>query len=99
MSFIFSQACRMFVAHMAYFLMCCFFLLSKVAFVISFLLVFTHSLPVVVFFWVEFPLPSFLCTQISVMFSKSLVFLKLPYFFDDPNFRVWGCGRKVDVHL
>lgn len=80
----------MFVAHVAYFLLCCCFLLSKVAFVIYFLLVFALSLPVVVFLWVAFLLPSFQFTQISVMLGESLVFLKLSYFFDDSNFRVLG---------
>lgn len=89
----------MFVAHVTYFLVCCRFLLSKVAFVISFLLVFAHSLPVVVFFWVAFLLPSFLFPQISVMFGKSLIFFKLSWFFDNPNFRVWGHDGEVYVHL
>lgn len=45
--------------------------------------------------WVSSP---FLCTQISVMFSKSPIFLKLPYFFDDQIW-VWGHDGKLDVHL
>jgi len=70
----------MFTAHTSPFSVCCFLLLPEAAFAVSSLLIFEHSLPVVVFFGVEFPLPSSLCTQIGVMWRKSLIFLKLPYF-------------------